>query len=214
MSFNIVARINNLSSTINTILNDLAQLQSLSNSNPTHAEALTIYQKIASMLAVYSSGPSSSSYYNAVYINTLISAYQKSFTASLPSKLNSTTNILSIDLTSYYTKTASNSRYQQSLSATLPLTLSNNTIAIDSTKDLGVRNLTISGVILLDNAGARSPLKIKYQQDLLTVENNGRLGLIGPITCSSANNSNFSGAIYCPSITTTGNTTCDLLTAK
>ena len=67
---------------------------------------------------------------------------------------------------------------------------------------------------LLDNAGTSSPLKFKDQQDLLTVENNGSLGLIGPITCSSANNNNFSGAIYCPSITTTGNTTCDLPNAK
>ena len=140
----------------------------------------------------------------------MISAYQKSLTASLPLTLNSTTNSLSIDLTSYYTKTASDSRYQQSLSATLPRTLSNNTVAIDSTIDLGIRNLTLSGVILLDNAGTSDPLKIKYQQDLLTVENNGSLGLIGPITCPSANNNNFSGAIYCPSITTTGNTTCDL----
>ena len=115
------------------------------------------------MIAVYNCSPSSSSYYNAVYINTLISAYQKSFTASLPLTLNSTANILSIDLTSNYTKTASDSRYHQSLSATLPLTLSNNTIAIDSTKDLGIHNLTLSGVILLDSAGTSNPLKIKYQ---------------------------------------------------
>ena len=139
MSFNIAARINNLSSTINTILNDLAQLQN--NNYLTKAEALTLHPKISNMISAYSSSPSSNSYYNAVYINTLISAYQKSFTASLPLTLNSTTNILSIDLTSYYTKTASDSRSQQSLSATLPLTKSNNKIAIDSTKDLGIRNL-------------------------------------------------------------------------
>ncbi len=214
MSFNIVARINNLASAINTILNDLAQLQSLSSSNLTKAEAITIYQRISNMISTYNSSTSSSRYYNAVYINTPVSDYQKSFTASLPLTLNSTTNILSIDLTSYYTKTASDSRYQQSLSATLPLTLSSNTIAIDSTKDLGIRSLTLSGVILLDNAGTSNPSKIKYQQDLLTVENNGSFGLIGPITCSSANSNNFSGAIFCPSITRTGNTTCDLLTAK
>ena len=77
MSFNIVARINNLASTINTILNDLAQLQSQSSSNLTKAEAITIYQRISNMISVYNSSPSSSSYYNAVYINTLISAYQK-----------------------------------------------------------------------------------------------------------------------------------------
>ncbi len=159
MSFNIAWRINSTSSTINTILNDLAQLQN--NNYLTKAEALTIYQKISNMISAYNSSPSSSSYYNAVYINTLISAYQNSFTASLPLTLNSTTNILSIDLTSYYTKTASDSRYQQSLSATLPLTLTNNTIAIDSTKDLEMRTLTLYCVILLGSAGASSPLKIK-----------------------------------------------------
>ena len=163
------------------------------------------------MISACNISPSSSSYYNAVYINTLVSAFLKSFTASSPLTLNSTTNILSIDLASYYTKTASDSRYQQSLSATLPLTLSNNTISIDSTKDVGTRSLTLSGVILLDNAGASNPFKIKYQQDQLTVENNGRLGLIRPIACSSANNNTFSGAIYCPSISATGNATCNLL---
>ena len=76
MSFNIAARINNLSSTIN----DLAQLQN--NSYLTKAEALTIYQKISNMISTYNSSPWSNSYYNAVYINTLISAYQKSSTAS------------------------------------------------------------------------------------------------------------------------------------
>ena len=94
----------NLASAINALLNDLAQLQSLSNSNLTKADALTIYQKTSNMISAYNSSPSGSSYYNAVYINTLISAYQKSLTASLPLTLNSTTNILSIDLTSYYTK--------------------------------------------------------------------------------------------------------------
>ena len=171
---------------------------SRNNNYLTKAEALTLYQKISNMISAYTSSPSSSSYYNAVYINTLISAYQKSFTASLPLTLNSTTSILSIDVASYYTKTASNSRYQQSLSATLPLTLANNAIAIDSTKDLGIRSLTLFGVILLDNAGTSNPLKIKYQQDLLTVQNNGSLGLIGPITCSSSNNNNFSGAFIAP----------------
>ena len=67
MSFNIVGRINNLSSTIDTILNDLAHLQN--NSYLTKAEALAIYQKISKMISACNSSPSSSSYYNAVYIN-------------------------------------------------------------------------------------------------------------------------------------------------
>ncbi len=82
MSFSIAGRVNNLSSTVNTILNDLAQLQN--NNYLTKAEALTIYQRISDMISAYNSSPSSSSYYNAVYINTMISAYQKSFAASLP----------------------------------------------------------------------------------------------------------------------------------
>ncbi len=92
------------------------------------------------MISAYTSSPSSGSYYSAVYINTLISAYQKSFTASLPLTLNSTTNILSIDLARYYTKTASDSKYQQSLSATLPVALSKNTISVDATRDPGIRS--------------------------------------------------------------------------
>ncbi len=94
MSFNIVGRVNNLSSTINTVLNDLAQLQNTNSSYLAKAEALTLYQKISSMISAYNRSPSSSSYYNAVYVNTLVSAYQQSFTASLPLTLNSTTNIL------------------------------------------------------------------------------------------------------------------------
>ncbi len=80
MSFNIAGRVNNPASTINRILNDLTQLQN--NNYLTKAEALTIYQKISNMISAYNSSPSSSSYYNVVYINTLTSAYQKSLMAS------------------------------------------------------------------------------------------------------------------------------------
>ena len=52
---------------------------------------------------------------------SLLAPYQKIFTASSPLSLNTTTNILSIDLTAYSTTTASDLRYQKLLTASAPL---------------------------------------------------------------------------------------------
>ena len=84
MSYNITNKLNNVSATTEIIISDLADLQALIGSYLTLDDARALYQLISNIASDYNSNPTDTIYYNAKYINSLISNYQKSVSCSSP----------------------------------------------------------------------------------------------------------------------------------
>jgi len=99
MSFNITNKLNNLSATTEIIINNLADLQTLIGSYLTLDDARAFYQLLSNIASDYNSNPTDTIYYNAKYISSLISNYQKTVSCSLP--LSISNKVLSIDLSAH-----------------------------------------------------------------------------------------------------------------
>ena len=75
MSFNITNKLNNLSATTEIIINNLVDLQNLIGSYLTLDDARAFYQLLSNIASDYNNNPTDTIYYNAKYINSLISNY-------------------------------------------------------------------------------------------------------------------------------------------